>query len=560
MPAKTTRLIEDTDPDFTADAHWQVDGGEPGAAGSAPVDGDTIGTTVEPLAMLLNRPATGTYSINQNAAFDFGTGYFLNGATILNVDVSAGGVYLGQNVTGTITTSAIVNLDTGLAVTGLITVNSGGTLVIDTYTLTAAGGIVLAGTGKIDGSSASSVIDFTTITGTGTIDWGSGTLGILGRIEGTAITHTNCAAGNSYRHDTATNLNLGYEGSDTDALAITITANATLTRNLRCGALAANSGTLAAGTSPAYTIICASFTLGGATFTGSGAMTIKGDLIATSGTNSHTGIWTFGATANWNTTNTSSKAVTNLNLGGQAITVTGGSRVLALSGTGTLILNGQTVAWVPSGTNSWSFTGTVSGTGSISVGLGANASNSTPIVLPSTATFNSFSVPNDYTLALTALTCGPLNILSTTATKKWTLSCGALNAGAVVLGHGSQDYSGILDLSAGGTHRIASLAQGSANNLANALILGTARLIVTGTITGTTGARVMTVTTTGGRIDAKGTGRVTAVTATGKRLVVYRAVGVTAGKQLRGWNVDSCANVRHYPRRIIGARQGLMTP
>ena len=90
---------------------------------------------------------------------------------------------------------------------------------------------------------------------------------------------------------------------------------------------------------------------------------------------------------------------------------------------------------------------------------------------------------------------------------------------------------------------------------ANALNLGSAHLRLSGTLNGTG----ITVTTAGGRIDAQGTGRVTAVdcSATG-RLVVYRAKD--ASKRIVGWNQDGCTNVRHYPRRIISGGAGLVIP
>ncbi len=556
--AKTTRLTQTANPDFTVDAHWD---------NNKPADGDTIGTNVDVAGALANRPAAGTFDVDQNAAKSFHTNDFFDGATVRNVVATAGTVEVYQAITGTMAaTGANLWMAASATVTGAITLNAGGILSTNGFTLTANGGIVLAG-GKIDGTSASSIIDTTAITGTGEIDWGSGTLDILGRIEGTAITHTLCASGNSYTHDTATNLNLGYEGSDTDALAITCTANATLTGNLRCGVLTFSPGalTIAGGT---YTIRCAGLTVDVITvLTGIGAISVYGNLVNSGsggGALTHTGLFTQYGTGNlkWGFYGVN-KPLAYAAAAGAAITLTGATYFKSA------VID--PAAAMALGTNNFDIRGPVAncaslqGTWTATSGYviieswTANATNAGIINIGSVKLWMN-PVTNNVTFTQSApITCGALEVSHFTAAKVATLAMSAgsrLTANAVVLGAAALDKSGVLDLSAGGSHSIASLARGNAANLANALTLGPARLNVSGTITGTG----IAVTCTGGRIDAQGTGRVTAVTATGPRLVVYRAIGATAGKQLRGWNVDSCVNVRHYPRRIIGARQGLVTP
>ena len=257
--AKTTRLIQNTDPDFTNAAHWN---------NGAPADGDTIGTTVTPSAELLHRPAAGTFSIDQQEAelggmYDFD---FLNGATLLNVTVRTGGIlqtmyaitgalvveaggehYANSNVTGTSTIAGTESIGLSKTYTGAVTVNAGGVFkaLADALTTVCNGGIALAGTGKIDASGATTAwtVDTTTISGTGVIDWGSGKLDVLGNITGasaTSITHVNAvhnASGNDLTVDTAASvLTLGDTtgGGVSTGIHIDINVDTTITGSLRC--------------------------------------------------------------------------------------------------------------------------------------------------------------------------------------------------------------------------------------------------------------------------------------------------------------------------------------
>ena len=85
---------------------------------------------------------------------------------------------------------------------------------------------------------------------------------------------------------------------------------------------------------------------------------------------------------------------------------------------------------------------------------------------------------------------------------------------------------------------------------AETVVLSGRKLVMAGTLTAP--GVTMTVASEA-QIDCGGTGTVTDVTVSGNRLVVRRAVHSSTGIPLRGWNDDSCVNVRFLGRRVIGA-------
>ena len=121
-----------------------------------------------------------------------------------------------------------------------------------------------------------------------------------------------------------------------------------------------------------------------------------------------------------------------------------------------------------------------------------------------------------------------------------------LNSSVVIVGR-EGGASGATVILGAGPHSIASIARGDAANVGNALTLG-GRILLSGTFTGTG----IAVTPTGeGQVDCRGVGRVTAVTATGRRLVVRSAVDAS-GNPVRLWNGDGSTNVMFKGRKVIG--------
>jgi len=468
---------------------------------------------------------------------------------------------------------------TNWAVTKAITVETGGALRLNGVTLLANGGVNLAGTLLI--SAASSVLDVgtapLTCTGDATIYWGDGNGVIYGGLNaaGFAVTHNSPAAGNSIICDVAGTLDLGTTAAN--AIAVTVSASTTIGNSFACGTFNPTAGTL---TGAGKTI-----TVGAGGFIPSGTNTIAGtlsvDLSAGVGTGVYTqtagtigsgatlnvitgtGAVTFTALTRTGTLNVTHNAasgslawdsttaqISKLTINaGMKTTLTGGARVLSFAGSGELATGGTWFfLYGVASIDFWTFTGTVTGTGTVKIYFLADISNAAAITLANTSVTNILGANTTLALAGKITTAGAFSLAGSSGSAVGTVACngGSSFGGAVTLGSGTTN--GVLTLASGQVHTFASTIARADTGTANALKLG-GRVILGGTFTGTG----ITVTQAGdGQIDCQGTGVVAKVTATGNRLVVRRAVDA-AGMPLRSWNGgDTNVNVRFLGRKVIG--------
>ena len=537
------------------------------AEGAAAVDGDTVDCSTSTMPAS-NQLAAGTLHFSlTNDDIIVTLADFVNGASVGSVTINATGGLWGAygpvaGITGNLTIVAGYFGSYG-PIGGACDVQAAGQLWVNentaiTEALTSTGTIHFGGNcaltapsfatcaGAIDGTGTCSLDIAAVITVTGALTI-TGPIDIMGgfNANGQTVTWTGLAAGDTLLCDQDGTLDLGNAaGASTAVLAVAV-----------------NNGAEAS-TGAAMTM--GSFTLTSGTFSGVHDLSINGNLTYTSGTVTHTGVWTLATSASvsWNAISGPIPAL----VVGNGVTMTLGNNVyakkLTVPASGVVAMGANVLVIRASADNFASLLGTWTGTGGVQVRYFSVPRSNNGAISIGSIPFRVWP-ENAATLTQTAnLTCGAIQ-LNTNASGAATLTMGAgakLTCGAVTLGYPSGTISGILDLSSGGVHQIASLVRGHADNTANALTLGSASLFVTGTLNGYAGETYkITVTTSGGRIDAQGTGRVTAVdcSATG-RLVVYRGKDDT--KRIVGWNQDGCVNVRHYPARIVGDAQGLVVP
>ena len=228
-------------------------------------------------------------------------------------------------------------------------------------------------------------------------------------------------------------------------------------------------------------------------------------------------------------------------------------------GAGTISGAGDLRIMLPSGRrNFWTHTGTFSLTGSIAIheiehsyAGGPTATNDADCnwgAAPIITYHSSYAVTYHAKFKfLGQVACGTVTIASgdgITYTGEFT----SLDCDGITIGSAATSGVGKITLGAG-LHVVAGPITAVGAVTTHELNLG-GRTRLAGSFTGTG----IVVTVSGdGRIDCGGTGRVTAVTATGRRLVVHRAVD-SGGDPVRSWNGDGCTNVRFLGRRVIGDR------
>jgi|GEM_PF-1398850 len=380
------------------------------------------------------------------------------------------------------------------------TISSGATLDLSTFNLTLAGSTSFAnnGTLKLYGDQ--------TVTNAPTNGVGS------------TVEYNATAGSRAIKSWTYTNAILKINGTG---------GTFTLPADPACTGITLAAGTLAGST---QAITTGGFTMSGGTFTGSGAMAVNGNLTYSSGTNSHTGAWTQGTgNLGWNTGAT---YIQNYQAASGAI-ITLSTRAVAKS------ITVPTDATVNLGSNyfqSWnasndqlSLQGTWSATtGYVLVSAFSSRSNSNPIQV-GTVELRMQSSDDVWTQS-GSIQCGTLRILGDSGTNKATLTlAGNMNAGAVVIGHtiGVAIYStsGVLNLGSG-THTIASIVQGNAANLNDAIDFGTSNTSITGSAN-FTGIAVSNTSATVNFTGTTGTPTLTTAGATMPNMVVNNN-GVTS--------------------------------
>jgi len=380
------------------------------------------------------------------------------------------------------------------------TISSGATLDLSTFNLTLAGSTSFAnnGTLKLYGDQ--------TVTNAPTNGVGS------------TVEYNATAGSRAIKSWTYTNAILKINGTG---------GTFTLPADPACTGITLAAGTLAGST---QAITTGGFTMSGGTFTGSGAMAVNGNLTYSSGTNSHTGAWTQGTgNLGWNT---SATYIQNYQAASGAI-ITLSTRAVAKS------ITVPTDATVNLGSNyfqSWnasndqlSLQGTWSATtGYVLVSAFSSRSNSNPIQV-GTVELRMQSSDDVWTQS-GSIQCGTLRILGDSGTNKATLTlAGNMNAGAVVIGHtiGVAIYStsGVLNLGSG-THTIASIVQGNAANLNDAIDFGTSNTSITGSAN-FTGIAVSNTSATVNFTGTTGTPTLTTAGATMPNMVVNNN-GVTS--------------------------------
>ena len=203
----------------------------------------------------------------------------------------------------------------------------------------------------------------------------------------------------------------------------------------------------------------------------------------------------------------------------------------------------------PGENNFWTFTGTFS---PATLRIAINSDRSNAAAINTGATNVTVDSSDNYTMTLTGgfSTTGSMTVKATADNKTTTVvSGGRVSAGSIVLGNTlGTNRCGVLTLPSGFVHVCSGTVAVAGTGTANALNLQ-GRLILGGTFTGTD---IIVTPTYEGQVDCGGVGKVTAVTATGRRLIVRSAVHSTTGIPLRGWQDDSCVNVMFKGRKVIG--------
>jgi len=553
--AKTTTYQDDQEPkdhDASNAANW---------SNGLPVDGDTIDiaadVTTDPTTPIsgggAGDGATYHFAVTDNVNWIDIEKFIDRNApsdVIGNVSVSASkNLKATGNIGGTLTATGNMWLEGNVAVTLKITVAEGGVLDPEGV-LSANGGMDLGGNLYLDsaGDAVDTLAPIAITSNTAVIDWGSGNGDILGGIDAGVytLTHSNLASGNSLTCNVAGNLNLG---GDAALLAVDIRPDAptlTATADANIYSLTMTSGTFD-GNSKTFTVGEGGFTFTNGTQSGTLNVESSGNVTYTAGTVGTLNL-VMAASKNlsWTGPYLASLTVNN----GVTATATANLSLKKLGGSGTLSLLTRTMTWSVAANDSWTFTGSLTATtGKVTMAPVSDYSNAVAVNMGTVDCLISGWTPRTFT-ASAGWTSGDLTIYSSnTAGHYFVLSIAegqSFEADSVTLGAAASNRSGQLVLR-GGAHAVSGAIAGGGNGGANAITFG-GTLRLGGTFAGTT----IAVSTTGGEIDCGGAGKVTAVTATGARLVVRRAIHSTTGIPLRGWQDDSCTNVRFLGRRVVG--------
>ena len=381
-----------------------------------------------------------------------------------------------------------------------------GTLALGSYTLTVDGTCELQGT----------------ITGTGTIDAGEGMF-IQGATVADAITLLLTTSGAHYI----------YGGGTGGSININCTGTYTLQNAISAYAFTMTAGTLVGGSQ--------TVTLNGGDLTYT-AGTLTGDLNVT---------FAVSGSGNWDTAAGSYLHLLTVDAT-QTLTLDGNLDCKAVSAAGTVALGANRLYIYPAANDFLTVTGSIGGTGDLFVYPGATSrSNSGGIVLADSATLVVGFDADDKTITqssdIEATSGNTLQVYGDASKYCHLILNGNLTGYPTIqLGNAaSGTRQGRLTLGSG-VYQIGSLARVGTATGHQFNPGGHVRL--SGTFDGT---EITTTPTSEGQIDCLGTGRVTAVTSTGRRLVVRRAVDA-AGMPLRAWQSDSCVNVMFKGRKVIG--------
>jgi len=528
------------DGNFNTNGNWEE--------GSPPADTDTIDISDE-TAPTTNRPTAGktfhfniTHALNAVVISDW-----LDGAAIGNVTVNHADamVYSGTNVSGNVivsagiwtpgTTETTVGTTTvasgasfwpsNATSTGLVTINPGGVLMV-WNTFTANGGVSLGGTLQM--GTVPAVLDSASpilITADGAvIDWAY--LDIFGGLNanGKAVTHSNTTDA-VLTCDQAGTLDLGT--TTANSIAVTNTAAVTIGNSFACGGFNVQGNVTGGG----FTITVGA---GGFTYT-SGTLTPSLDI-------------TVGATttvAVWNNAANKFRTLT----ANASTTLSGHVRCKAVAGSGAIVTaSGKSLLLSPAANDFWTYTGALSGAGFVQISLPSDLSNTVASIATSNVALYVSSGVGATALTLTANAVSTGTAALTVDGSAGTiggLSVANLTSGAITLGGAAT--SGVLTLRPG-VHVITGALSKSGTGTANAFN-PQGRIYLGGTFTGT---GIVVTPSQEGAIDCQGVGKVTAVVASGNRLVVRRAIHSSTGIPLRSWEADGCTNTRFLGRRTIG--------
>ena len=407
----------------------------------------------------------------------------------------------------------------------------------------------------------------------GTLDWGGGNLTVRGSVDasGLDLTHINSTGATLYC-DYAGEVDMGGDATGLTVSTAGLSGTIFCTRDAAVYALNTSAGTFNGG-GQTWAIGDGGYTRSGTTtltgtFTvnlsaGAGAYTQTAGTIAAdavlnvttgSGGFTYTALTQTGTinitaaatstTAKWGVTPGS--CLNNLTINsGVTLTQSGNLGLIKLSGSGTLA-GAWITYWRPVAATDWAHTGTMSGTGAFSpfpatIPLVINAAVNTgtrPV---------SMTGVGSHDLTLSGLSCTALTVYSGTADGTHILRILGNSSGtSITLGTSTNKY-GVLTFGSGFVHRWTGAIAYGGTGTANALNLQ-GHCIFTGTFTGT---GIVVTPTYEGQIDCGGFGRVTAVTSTGRRLIVRRAKDAS-GNPVRAWNGDGSTNVMYKGRKVIG--------
>jgi len=451
------------------------------------------------------------YPVQSPASMDWSasTWALTDGGTADEVKPAAGDTVLFTANSGDVTVDETAPLTGALAVLNMT--NYTGTLDLGTYTLTVDGICQLFGT----------------ITGTGTIDAGEGLFNQAAAVaDAITLLLTTSGSHNIYWIGTGGSININCAGTWT------------LSNNISAYAFTQTLGTLVGGSR--------TLTLNG------------GDLLYTAGTLTGDLNVTFAVSGNgnWDTSGNKLNLVT-VNAG-QTLTMDVGLAHKKLTVNGTLSIGGAYVlATYPAANDSISMgaAGSVgrTGTGLWRVYSTSDITNAGDIRITGTlpvqiinATDDTFQLDGDLEAAAgnTILIHGAEGNYTGLTLNGNLTGYPTFNLGLA----GSGTRTGRLTLGSG-VYRIGSITRTATSTTTANQFNPKGHVILSGTMTGT---GIVVTPTYEGMIDCGGFGSVTAVESIGRRLVIRRARHHTTGIPLRGWEDDSCSNVKFEGRLIIG--------
>lgn len=501
--AKTTGWTA-ADPEYPT--YWDVSGNWTDGVAET---GDTVrlDSSTEPTD---NRPTEGTFNFIVPAGVSTTPGNWLSGASVGAVDVEGTGYAILSNLTmGTLTVAAgaavlVDNVDVDALVNaGTVQVNDAGLDVIgettNSGTIFGAGTVVFGGDVTNTGTLQCSTLDFNGPNGLlgsgGTI--GAGSIVTLYGVVNLTSCNWNVAADSTLTVDLAGTVNLG-TSDPIPNLTVTIATAAAQTVTLAGapsvrGFTLNTSGTLAGG-GVTLTLGAGAYTSTLGTVTGILNVALgAGGITYTAG--DYTGA-TFNVTVpvgvtttvcNWNTT---TSQIATLTVNGTA-TANGAVRVKALAGSDpagarALAMGANTLAVYPAADNFYTFTGTLTGTGTCNFVGGGNYSNAGLVKGPTGgATWISGlgAAPNKTLTLNGGLTCGALTIFNYAIT----LSMGPGNLTATTIAIGLIDNAGTLTMGSGNLSCTA-ITIGGTGTGKGILNLGSSRVACTTIAAGGAGA------------------------------------------------------------------------